>query len=194
MLWTWRDRRWANRTSPTRTRALTPRWTICFRVTPVRKSCVRRNDVFWRISVGLWTTRRPDIPRGHGTSCNAPSDAWSRRRRRRRPRAPNCTDPLSSSYKAAEPRRPESWADSSPDILRRAASNLDPFDLVEIDLVVPAIIELRGACAGVVRHRSGLIEAAAAVLQIGCDPGRPERVFADLRGDASRSRAPANHT
>src|SRR5271170_6964260 len=85
-------------------------------------------------------------------------------------------------------------ADSSPDTLRRAASNLDPFDLVEIDLVVPAIIELRGACAGVVRHRSGLFEAAAAVLQIGCDPGRPERVVADLRGDASRSGAPANHT
>ena len=41
---------------------------------------------------------------------------------------------------------------------------------------------------------SGLFEAAAAVLQIGCDPGRPERVVADLRGDASRSGAPANHT
>jgi hypothetical protein len=38
----------------------------------IRKSCVRRNDVFWRISVGLWTTRRPDIPRGPRTSCNAP--------------------------------------------------------------------------------------------------------------------------
>ena len=43
-----------------------------------------------------------------------------------------------------------------------------------------------------VRHRGGLFERAA-VLQVGRDPGRPEGVIADLRLDAGRRGAPADH-
>src|ERR1700730_16416346 len=53
--------------------------------------------------------------------------------------------------------------------------NHNPFDLIEAQLVAPAIVELRRARRGVVRHRGGLLERPA-VLQIGRDPGRPETV------------------
>ena len=43
-----------------------------------------------------------------------------------------------------------------------------------------------------VRHGGGLFERAA-VLEIGRDPGRPERVVADLRLDVGRRRAAADH-
>jgi hypothetical protein len=47
----------------------------------------------------------------------------------------------------------------------------DPLDLIEAHLVAPAIVELRGARRGMVRHRRGLFERAA-VLEIGRDLDR----------------------
>ena len=49
---------------------------------------------------------------------------------------------------------------------------------------MPAIIELRRARRGVVRHRGGLFERAA-ILEVGRDPRRAEGTIADLGGDAS---------
>jgi hypothetical protein len=37
-------------------------------------------------------------------------------------------------------------------------SNHDPLDLIEAELVAPAVVELRRARRGVVRHRRGLFE------------------------------------
>ena len=54
------------------------------------------------------------------------------------------------------------------------------------------VIEPRGSGRGVVRHCGGVLEGAA-VLQVGGDAGRTERVVADLRADAGGDRAPANH-
>ena len=69
---------------------------------------------------------------------------------------------------------------------RKPNSNRHPLDLVERHLVAAAIVELRRARRGVVRHRGGLFERAA-VLKIGRDPGRAKRVVADLRLDAGRA-------
>ena len=52
-----------------------------------------------------------------------------------------------------------------------------------LHLVGPAIVELRGAGRGVVRHRGGVFERAA-VFQVGGDAGRAEGVIADLGLDA----------
>jgi len=71
-------------------------------------------------------------------------------------------------------------------------SNQHPLHLVEAHLVVPAIVELRRACRGVVGHGGGLFERAA-VLEVGGDPGRAKREVADLGRDAGRSRAPTDH-
>jgi hypothetical protein len=46
--------------------------------------------------------------------------------------------------------------------------------------VVPPVVKLGGPCGGVVRHDGGSSERAA-VLQIGRDVRRPERVVACLR-------------
>jgi hypothetical protein len=43
-----------------------------------------------------------------------------------------------------------------------------------------------------VRHHGGPFEGAA-VLEIGRDPGRPERVIADFRLDARRRGAPSDY-
>src|ERR1700730_15055286 len=68
----------------------------------------------------------------------------------------------------------------------------DALDLIEANLVAPAIVELRGACAGMVRHRSSLFQRAA-VLEVSRDPGCPEPVIAELGFDASSRGAPADH-
>jgi hypothetical protein len=65
-----------------------------------------------------------------------------------------------------------------------AVSNHDPLDLIEAELVAPAIVELRRARRGVVRHRRRLFERAG-VLEISSDPGCPEAVVAELGGNAS---------
>jgi hypothetical protein len=58
------------------------------------------------------------------------------------------------------------------------SSNRNPLHFVEAHLVAPAIVELRGAGRGVVRHGGRIFERAA-VFQIGRDAGRPEGVIAD---------------
>jgi hypothetical protein len=50
-------------------------------------------------------------------------------------------------------------------------SNHDPLDLIEADLIPPAIIELRRARRSVVRHRRGPFERAA-VLEVGRESDR----------------------
>jgi hypothetical protein len=76
---------------------------------------------------------------------------------------------------------------------RRAAnSDGDALDLIESDLVARAVVKLRRACRGVVRHRGSFFESAA-VLEVGGDPGRAKRVIADLCLDTGRSRAAADH-
>ena len=49
--------------------------------------------------------------------------------------------------------------------------------------VAPAVVELRRARRGVVRHRRRLFQGAA-VLEVGRDPGRPEALVAQLVCDA----------
>src|SRR5271169_2715288 len=68
----------------------------------------------------------------------------------------------------------------------------NPLDLIEAELVAPAIVELRRARRGVVRHRRGLFQRAA-VLEIGRDAGRPEAVVAEFGCDAGTGRPPADH-
>jgi hypothetical protein len=50
--------------------------------------------------------------------------------------------------------------------------NHDALDLIEAELVAPAIVELRRARRGMVRHRCRLLEGAA-ILEIGSNPGQP---------------------
>jgi len=71
-------------------------------------------------------------------------------------------------------------------------SDHDPLDLIQADLIPAAIVELRRARRGVVRHRRGLFQRAA-VLKIGGDSGRPEAVIAELGFDPRAGRAPADH-
>src|SRR5580693_8606988 len=102
--------------------------------------------------------------------------------------------PASGNRRVVSCRTREARAVQLPTLSRNlpAASNDDPLDLIEAELVAPAIIELRSARRGVVRHRGGLLERAA-VLEIGRDARRPETVVAELGDDASRRRAPADH-
>ena len=60
-------------------------------------------------------------------------------------------------------------------------------DLVETNLVAPAIVELRGARRRVVRHHRGLFQRAA-VFEVSRDSRRPEAVVPEFGGDASRRR------
>jgi hypothetical protein len=62
--------------------------------------------------------------------------------------------------------------------------NRNPLHLIAVHLVAPAIIELRGAGRGVVRHGGSVFEGAA-VLKVRRDASRPARVIADRGIDAS---------
>ena len=62
---------------------------------------------------------------------------------------------------------------------QRSRSNQHPLHLVERHFLGAAIIKLRRAGAGMVRHLRGAFERAA-VLQIGGDARRAKRVVADL--------------
>src|SRR5271170_835889 len=73
-----------------------------------------------------------------------------------------------------------------------ALSNSYAFNLIKTDFIPPAIVELRRAGRGMVRHRGGLFERAA-VLQVSGDAGCPEAVIAELASDAGCRRAPADH-
>jgi len=85
-----------------------------------------------------------------------------------------------------------SLAAPSPSVHKRQPSDHDPLDLIEANLVAPAIIKPRRTRRRMVRHRGGLFEGAA-VLEIGGDPGRPEAVIAELGCDPGRRGAPADH-
>ena len=61
-----------------------------------------------------------------------------------------------------------------------------------LNVVAPPVIELGRPRGSVVRHGGGLFERAA-VLEIGRDAGRPERVVADFGLDVGRRRASADH-
>jgi hypothetical protein len=71
-------------------------------------------------------------------------------------------------------------------------SNYNPLDLIQADLIAPAITELSRARRGVVCHRRSFFEGAA-ILEIGRDPGCPETVVAELGCNAGRCGAPADH-
>jgi len=66
--------------------------------------------------------------------------------------------------------------------------NHNPLDLIEAELVPPAIVELRRARRSMVRHRRGLFERAA-VLKIGRDsdrsPGLAVRLSVEHIGTAA---------
>lgn len=70
--------------------------------------------------------------------------------------------------------------------------NPDPLDLIDAHLVASAIIELRGARAGVLCHCRRLLKRAPA-LEIRRDPRCPKRVIANFGGDAGRRRALVDH-
>ena len=91
-------------------------------------------------------------------------------------------------------RRPGSIAARERPVTARKRQPLDhnSLDLIETHLIAPAIVELRRARRGVIRHRGGLFERPA-VLEIGGDARRPEVVVAELGCDAGCRRAPADH-
>ena len=74
----------------------------------------------------------------------------------------------------------------------RAGSNENPLHLVERDFLGPAIIKLRRARRGMVRHLRGAFKRAA-VFQIGGDARGAKGVVADARSDAAGFGAPLNH-
>jgi hypothetical protein len=55
----------------------------------------------------------------------------------------------------------------------------NPLDLIEADLIAPAIVELRRTRRGMVRHRRSVFQGAA-VLRIRGDARRPEAVVPEL--------------
>jgi hypothetical protein len=67
-----------------------------------------------------------------------------------------------------------------------------PLDLVEADFLVPVVVDLRRARAGMVRHLRRLLQGAA-VLQIRRDPGRTETVIAQPGRNAGIRRGAADH-
>jgi hypothetical protein len=78
------------------------------------------------------------------------------------------------------------WASpltSSEEVRWRKDSYENSFHLVDGDFLGAAVVELRRACRGVVRHLRRLFERAA-VLQISGDARRPKDEVADLRADA----------
>jgi len=77
-------------------------------------------------------------------------------------------------------------------MLIAAASDHDPFDLVEGNVVAAPVVEAGGAGRLVVGHLLGDFELAA-VLEIGGNAGGAEGVAADLRLDPGRQRPPSNH-
>src|ERR1700730_317466 len=87
------------------------------------------------------------------------------------------------------------WASpltSSEEVRWRKDSYENSFHLVEGDFLGAAVVELRRACRGMVRHLRRFSERAA-VLQISGDARRPKGVVADVRGEAGGFGAPLNH-
>ena len=76
--------------------------------------------------------------------------------------------------------------------MQNPASDRDPLDFIESQLLASAIVKLRRARRGVVRHRRGFFESTA-VLEVGGDSRRPEAVVAELGFDPGRRGAPGDH-
>src|ERR1700677_3760026 len=76
--------------------------------------------------------------------------------------------------------------------LSSSDSNPDPLHLIEAEFLAPAIIQLRRARAGMVRHLRRLFQRAA-VFQIGRDSGCPETVVAQPGRNAGRRRTSADN-
>ena len=72
------------------------------------------------------------------------------------------------------------------------ASNRNPLDLVERNLIAGAIIELGGARAFVRRHGLSILQSAAG-FKIGGDAGGAEGMAADLDGNAKFGRSSLDH-
>jgi hypothetical protein len=119
--------------------------------------------------------------RGHAPCCGSGA-AWitlSGRPRRRCPRSARFGCGHCSSCSVAANGRPLTAH-------KRQPSDHNSLDLIEAELIAPAIVELRRARRGMVRHRRGLFQRPA-VLEIGRDPRRPETVVAEPgRKEASR--------
>ena len=71
-------------------------------------------------------------------------------------------------------------------------SNVDPFDLVEGDLLWQAVVELGGAGGPVAGNARGDLEIAAVTQLLG-DPGAAEAVGADFPGEAGSGCAALDH-
>jgi hypothetical protein len=71
-------------------------------------------------------------------------------------------------------------------------SNENPLHLVERHFLGSAVVELRRAGAGVVRHLRGLLKRPA-VFEIRRHARRPKRMVAYLGRDLRAARAPLNH-
>jgi len=74
----------------------------------------------------------------------------------------------------------------------RRRSNQYSLHFVERHFLGAAVVELRRACAGMVRHLRGLLKRPA-VFQIRCDASRPKRMVPDFGRDLCCPRAPLNH-
>src|SRR5262245_27691957 len=72
-------------------------------------------------------------------------------------------------------------------------ANIDLHDLVERDAVLAPIVELGGAGRRMRRHLTRLLERAA-ILEVGRNASAAEGVVADLRCDAGRLGATADHS
>jgi len=70
-------------------------------------------------------------------------------------------------------------------VVRTANLHKDALHLVEGDFLGAAVVKLRRACRGMVRHPRGAFKRAA-VLQVSGDARGAKGVVADARGDAAR--------
>jgi hypothetical protein len=95
----------------------------------------------------------------------------------------DCDDPSNN---------PSCSLDAGPLAGAHLSSNSDLLDFIERDLIVRAVVELGGAGTLVRSHRLCVFERATAV-QVGCDPGCPESMVANLCWDADVCRAALNH-
>ncbi|MNC03092.1 hypothetical protein D3C75_504880 [compost metagenome] len=69
---------------------------------------------------------------------------------------------------------------------------MNPFHLIQTDLVPTPVIQLGGARRGMVGHRRRVFQGAP-VFQIRGDPGGAEGVIADRRLDPGRQGPSAHH-
>lgn len=68
----------------------------------------------------------------------------------------------------------------------------NPLHFIKRHILRPPVIELGGPRRSMVRHRGGTFQRPT-ILEIGGDPGCPERMVSDRRLDLGRDRAPTYH-